>query len=84
MSRVHEFCGFAKGVIGKKLPADSTLKNMSRAELVELLHIAQHNYDALMFAYDNAVKMNIKLNDELELREKLKEELKLSEEDKEE
>ena len=41
---VTEFNGFDKGVIGKKLPSDTTLNNMKKSELIELLHIAEHNH----------------------------------------
>lgn len=58
---VNEFCGFKHGVIGKdKLPADTTLNNMKKADLIKLLHIAQHNYETLMWFYNNAVKFNEK------------------------
>ena len=30
--------------IGRKFPSDTTLKNMSKSELIELLKIAEHNY----------------------------------------
>jgi len=56
---VTEFNGFSQGVIGKKLPADTTLNNMKKAELIELLHIAQHNYDVLNSFYTNAVNVNM-------------------------
>lgn len=49
------FTGFARGVIGKNLPADSTLETMRKSELIELLHIADHNYKTLKSAYGNAV-----------------------------
>ena len=49
------FTGFARGVIGKNLPEDSTLETMRKSELIELLHIADHNYKALKSAYGNAV-----------------------------
>lgn len=52
---VTEFNGFSKGVIGKKLPADKTLNNMKKKELIELLHVAQHNYETLNWFYNNAV-----------------------------
>lgn len=55
----NEFNGFTKGIVGNKLPADTTLNNMKRSELIELLHIAQNNYDALMQTYTNAVNVNI-------------------------
>lgn len=50
-----DFNGFDKGVIGKKLPADSTLNNMKKSELIELLHIAEHNHNVLAEVYRNAV-----------------------------
>lgn len=51
---VTEFNGFRKGVIGKNLPADTTLNNMKKADIIELLHVAQHNYETLMWFYKNA------------------------------
>lgn len=47
--------GFDKGVIGKKLPSDSTLNNMKKSELIKLLHTAEHNHTVLAEAYRNAV-----------------------------
>lgn len=51
---VNDFNGFDKGVIGKKLPADSTLNNMKKAELIKLLHTAEHNHSVLAQFYKNA------------------------------
>lgn len=45
-------------MIGKKLPSDSTMNNMRKKELIELLHIAQHNYEVLVELYNNAVNLN--------------------------
>ena len=56
---VQEFCGFGKGVVGKKLPSDTTLNNMKKADLIKLLHTAQHNYETLMWFYNNAVNANM-------------------------
>lgn len=50
-----DFIGIGEGVIGKPLPADSALGAMKKAELIELLHIADHNYKTLKSAYGNAV-----------------------------
>lgn len=50
-----DFIGFGEGVTGKPLPADSTLGAMKKTELIELLHIADHNYKTLKSAYGNAV-----------------------------
>lgn len=49
------FNGFDKGVIGKPLPADTTLNNMRKADLIELLHLAENNHDVLAQAYRIAV-----------------------------
>lgn len=49
------FNGFDKGVIGKPLPADSTLKNMKKQQLIELLHIAEQNHSVLADAYACAI-----------------------------
>ena len=57
---VNEFCGFKHGVIGTdKMPADTTLNNTKKADLIKLLHTAQHNYETLMWFYNNAVKANM-------------------------
>ena len=57
---VNEFCGFKHGVIGtNKMPSDTTLNNMKKADLIKLLHTAQHNYESLMWFYNNAVKVNM-------------------------
>lgn len=55
MSRLIDFAGICIGVIGKKLPSDSTLNNMRKSELIELLHIAEHNYKVLSEFYTNAI-----------------------------
>ena len=52
------FSGFDRGVIGKPLPADSTLNNMKKYELIELLYLAESNHKVLVDAYDNAVNTN--------------------------
>lgn len=61
---VVEFGGFTKGVIGKDLPADSSLENMKKADLIKLLHTAQHNYETLMWFYNNAVSANMNANNQ--------------------
>lgn len=50
---------FNKGVIGKKFPSDTTLNNMKKTDLIELLHTAQHNYETLNWFYNNAVNANM-------------------------
>lgn len=52
------FNGFGKGVIGKSLPADSTLHNMKKDRLIELLHMAEENHKVLASAYANAADEN--------------------------
>lgn len=56
------FNGFDKGVIGRRMPADSTLKRMKKTELINLLHIAEHNHSALVESYTRATD-NSKCND---------------------
>lgn len=50
-----DFNGFDKGVIGKKLPADTTLHCMRKSELIDLLHLAESNHRVLAEAYKIAV-----------------------------
>ena len=44
--------------IGKKIPSKSTLKSKTKDELIEMLEVAQHNYEALYETYENTVKVN--------------------------
>lgn len=50
-----DFNRFDKGVIGKKLPADTTLNCMRKADLIKLLHLAEDNHRVLAEAYKIAV-----------------------------
>ena len=50
-----DFNGFDKGVIGKKLPSDITLNNMRKADLIELLHLAESNHRVLAETYKIAI-----------------------------
>lgn len=50
-----DFNGFDKGVIGKKLPSDATLNNMRKADLIELLHLAESNHRVLAETYKIAI-----------------------------
>ncbi len=59
---VVEFNGFSKGVLGKKLPSDSTLNNMKKPELIKMLRLMQKNYDALASFYAIAIDTS-KCND---------------------
>ena len=44
--------------IGKKMPSKSTLKRKTKDELIEMLEVAQHNYEVLYETYENTVKVN--------------------------
>ncbi|MBQ0113073.1 MAG: DUF551 domain-containing protein [Bacteroidales bacterium] len=55
---VHDFTGFERGVIGRKMYSDKTLNNMRKEELIKLLHTAEHNYETLNGFYANAVRYN--------------------------
>lgn len=52
------FNGIDNGVLGKPIPADSTLKNMKKEKLIDMLHMAQNNYEVLRIMYQNAVDDN--------------------------
>ena len=41
---------------GKKPYAESTLKNMKKSELIDLLHAALHNYETLLENFDKLLK----------------------------
>lgn len=58
-----DFNGFDKGVIGKKLPSDSTLNQMKKSELIELLHLAESNHRVLAagLVAINPAKVNAQL-----------------------
>lgn len=50
----------AEGFLGKEdAYGDATLNNMKKADLIKLLHTAQHNYETIMWFYNNAVKVNM-------------------------
>lgn len=53
-----DFSGFDNGVLGKKLPSDTTLNNMKKPELIKLLHLAQENYNVLLNFYKIATDTN--------------------------
>jgi len=44
--------------IGKKMPSKSMLKRKTKDELIEMLEVAQHNYEVLYETYENTVKVN--------------------------
>lgn len=47
--------GRSKYVLGKKMPSDTTLNNMRKADLIELLHLAEKNYESMVWMYKNAI-----------------------------
>lgn len=51
-------------VLGRNMYSESTLKSMSKTDLIELLHIAQHNYEALLESYCNVQKYAERLQKE--------------------
>lgn len=53
--------GFSKGVIGRDMYSDNTLRHMSKSDLIELLKIAQNNYEAVLESYGNVVAYSEKL-----------------------
>lgn len=49
------YTGYERGAFGRKLPSDSTLKTWKKDDLIEWMHIAEHNYNALVEMYGNAI-----------------------------
>ena len=63
--------GCSTCVYGRKEYSKNTLENMRKSELIDLLNIAQHNYEALLESYCNVQKYAERLQKEnrnLELR----------------
>lgn len=63
-----------KCVLGRDdMYSDSTLQSMSKAELINLLHVAQHNYSVLLETFDGRVKYYEKelaaMSDEIKFEE---------------
>ena len=63
-----------KCVLGRdEMYSDSTLQSMSKAELINLLHVAQHNYSVLLETFDGRVKYYEKelaaMSDEIKFEE---------------
>ncbi len=63
-----------KCVLGRdEMYSDSTLQSMSKAELISLLHTAQHNYSVLLETFDGRVKYYEKeldaMSDEIKFEE---------------
>lgn len=49
-----------------KLHSDSTLKGFKKDELVDYIHMVYHNWQGTDSAYENVVKMNYKLQSEVD------------------
>lgn len=63
-----------KCVLGRdEMYSDSTLQSMSKAKLINLLHVAQHNYSVLLETLDGRVKYYEKelvaMSDEIKFEE---------------
>ena len=61
-----------RGCLGRKMYSDSTLKSMTKDELIDLLHLADYNYCNLEDTYERSVENAKKMID------KIKEENSLS------
>lgn len=47
---------YLNSCIGKKMPSKSTLKSKTKDELIEMLEVAQKNYEALYETYEIPLK----------------------------
>lgn len=57
--------------IGKKMPSKSTLKSKTKDELIEMLEVAQKNYEAIYEIYENTVKVNTEYSEKMTAIKKL-------------
>ena len=56
-----------RSVIGRKtMYAHSTLSQMTKSELIDLLYIADYNYTSLLETYDRVVDVNMQLQQEVD------------------
>ena len=56
---------YMNSCIGIKMPAKSTLKSKTKDELIEMLAVAQHNYEVLYETYENTVKVNTEYSEKI-------------------
>lgn len=59
--------GCSTCVYGRKKYSKSTLENMKKSELIELLNIAQHNYEVLLETYGNMTAFAKSIMENLEM-----------------
>ena len=68
--------------IGKKIPSKSTLKNKTKDELIEMLEVAQYNYEVLYETYENTVKVNTEYSEKITAIKKFIDTFEKGEQDK--
>ena len=64
------------------MPSKSTLKNKTKDELIEMLEVAQHNYEAIYKTYENTVKVNKEYSEKITAIKKFIETFEEGEQDK--
>lgn len=57
-----------RGCLGRKMYSDSTLKSLTKEELIDLLHLADCNYKNLEDTYERSVSNAMKMFNALENR----------------
>lgn len=62
---INEHFDNSAGFYHFKLHADSTLKTFKKDELIDYIHILYHNWQGSDWAYNNVVKANFQLLDEI-------------------
>ena len=62
---------YLNSCIGSKMPSKSTLKSKTKDELIEMLGVAQHNYESLYETYENTVKVNKEYSEKITAIKKL-------------
>lgn len=50
-----------RGCLGRKMYSDSTLKSFTKEELIDLLYVAEKNYQALSETYEQSVSNSMRI-----------------------
>lgn len=73
---------YLKSMERGKMPSRSTLKSKTKDELIEMLEVAQHNYEALYETYENTVKVNKEYSEKITAIKKFIDTFEKGEQDK--
>lgn len=57
MTKTKVIAGFVDCILGKNMPADSTLRSMKKDDLIGHIRVANHNYRVLLDTYSRVSKI---------------------------